>query len=259
MSNIDTGLRDRLESQASSSAARLDNSETEYMVHNATRTGAERSIQIKESAKSSAQATIDNPPMKTITESSKKGSSSRQVVDENAVAAAKADLAQLEVEIANLETERDTAKNDETTAEKTKDTEQVELDETSTQLTTFNDAEELLGKFEDSFSGTDGFANEGEEAAALKRLNEYTEKIEEWGDIDGDGIDDGKHFADAVNGFLYGENGYLSQERTYEADYIAAGEVAPWRQIDDESTETESETAVANDTSHSDLVDRVFG
>jgi len=258
MSNIDTGLRDRLESQVSSSAANVDSSDYEYQVHNATRTGAERSIKIKEAAKAGAQATIDNPPMKTITESSKKGSSSKQVVDENAVAAAKADLAQLEVEIGNLESEKDAAKSEESSAEKTKETEQATLDESAGQLSTFNEADKLLTKFEGAFSGTDGFANEGDEAAALKRLQDYTDKIKEWGDVDGDGVDDGQHFADAVNGFLHGENGYLSQERKYEADYIADGEIPPWKQVAETTTDS-SGTGVANDTSHSDLQSRVFG
>ena len=260
MSSIDTGLRDRVESNVSTAASKVDSSSIEHETYSATRAGAERSINIKEAAKSNAQATIDNPPMKTITESSKKGSSSRQVVDENAIAAAKADLVQLETEIASIETEKDTAKSDEDSALKTKETSTAELDENISQLSTFNDADKLLTKFSDSFSGTDGFANKGEEDAALKRLGDYTDKIKEWGDVDGDGINDGEHFADAVNGFLYGEGGYLSQDRKYESDYVAAGEVAPWKHVATTTESTDSSgTGVAGDSSSAELQSRVFG
>jgi hypothetical protein len=260
MSSIDTGLRERVESNVSTAASGIATSSFAHETYGATRAGAERSINIKEAAKAGAQATIDNPPMKTITESSKKGSSSRQVADENAIAAAKADLAQLEVQISSIQTERDTAKSDEDSALKTKETSQAELDENITQLSTFNQADDLLTKFTDAFSGTDGFANKGEEDAALKRLGDYTDKIKEWGDIDGDGVNDGKHFADAVNGFLHGEGGYLSEDRKYESDYKAAGEIAPWKQVATTNrTFDSSGTGVAGDTSSSDLYKRVFG
>jgi hypothetical protein len=255
MSSIDTGLRDRVESNVSTAASSVDTSTIEHEIYSATRAGVERSIGIKESAKAGALATIANPPMKTVTESSKKGSSSKQVVDENALAAAKAQLAQLEVEISSLEAEKGTTKGDEDAALKTKESSQVELDENISQLSTFNEADKLLTKFTDTFSGTDGFANKGEEDAALKRLTDYTAKIEEWGDVDGDGVDDGKHFADAVNGFLYGEGGYLSEDRKYESDYIAAGVVAPWKQV----ATTDDSSGTGGDTSSSDLYNRVFG
>lgn len=261
MSSIDTGLRDRVESKVSTAASSVDISSIEHETYSATRAGTERSIGIKESAKAGALATIANPPMKTVTESSKKGSSSKQVVDENALAAAKADLAKLEVEISSLESEKNTTKGDEDNALKTKESSQAELDENITQLSTFNEADGLLTKFSDAFSGTDGFANKGEEDAALKRLGDYTNKIKEWGDIDGDGVNDGQHFADAVNGFLHGEGGYLSEDRKYESDYIAAGEVAPWKQVaaTTEASTDSSGTGVAGDTNSSDLYNRVFG
>jgi hypothetical protein len=260
MSSIDTGLKDRIQSNVSTAASSVDISDIEHATYNATRVGAERSINIKNAAKAGAQATIDNPPMKTIMESSKKGSSSKQVVDENSVSAAKADLAQLEVQISSLETERDTAKDSENSALKTKETSKAELDENITQLSTFNEAEGLLTKFTDAFSGTDGFANKGEEDAALKRLGDYTNKIKEWGDVDKDGVNDGQHFADAVNGFLHGEGGYLSQDRKYESDYKAAGEIAPWKQAASTNSTTDSSgTGLGGDTSSSDLYNRVFG
>lgn len=260
MSSIDTGLRDRIESNVSTAASSVDTSSFEYETHRATRAGAARSINIKNAAKAGAQATIDNPPMKTITETSKKGSSTRQVVDENAVAAAKADLAQLEVQISSLQTEKDSAQSNENTALKTKETNQAELDENVSQLSTFNEADKLLTKFRDAFGGTDGFANKGEEDAALKRLGDYTDKMKEWGDVDKDGVNDGQHFADAVNGFLYGEGGYLSEDRKYESDYKAAGEVAPWKQAASTNRTTDSSgTSLAGDTSYSDLYKRVFG
>lgn len=241
MSSIDTGLRDRVESNASTAASSVNTSEFEYATYSATRAGAQRGIAAKEAAKAGAQSVIDNPPVKTITESSKKGTKSTQVVDENAVSAAKADLAQLTVQISFLETERDTAKSQADNALKTKETSQAELDENITQLSTFNEADGLLTKFSDAFNGTDGFANKEEEDAALKRLTDYTDKIKEWGDIDGDGVDDGKHFADAVNSFLHGEGGYLSEEeRKYESDYKAAGEVAPWKQAASTNMTTDS-------------------
>jgi len=257
---IDTGLRERVESNVSTAAVKVDAATVEHETHSATRAGAERSINIKETAKANAQATIDNPPMKTITESSKKGSSSKQVVDESAVDAAKDKLVQLETEIASLGAEKDSAQSNENTAEKTKESGKTELDENVSQLTTFNDSDKLLTKFTDAFSGTDGFANKGEEDAALKRLGDYTDKIKEWGDVDGDGIDDGKHFADAVDGFLYGEGGYLSQDRKYESDYIAAGEIPPWKQVATTAEDTDSsETGVAADTNSIELQKRVFG
>lgn len=257
---MDTGLRERIESNVSTAAAKVNTLTIEHETYNATRVGAERSINIKETAKANAQATIDNPPMKTITESSKKGSSSKQVVDENAVSAAKADLVQLETEIASLGAEKDSAQINENTAWKTKETSQGELDENVSQLTTFNDADKLLTKFTDAFSGTDGFANKGEEDAALKRLGDYTDKVKELGDIDGDGVNDGELFADAVNGFLYGEGGYLSQDRKYESDYIAAGEVAPWKQVAASTESTDSSgTGVAGDASSAELQSRIFG
>ncbi|MFM7458139.1 MAG: hypothetical protein ACKO3R_05710 [bacterium] len=254
---IDTGLRERVESNVSTAASSVNTSSIEYETYSATRAGAERSIKIKESAKASAQATIDNPPMKTVTESSKKGSSSRQVVDENAVAAAKADLAKLEVEIASLQTEKDSAKSKEDTALKTKETSKAELDENISQLATFNEADKLLTKFSNAFSGTDGFANKGEEDAALKRLGDYINVIKKWGDVDGDGVNDGQHFADAVNGFLYGEGGYLSEDRKYESDYKAAGEIAPWKKVATKNTNS-SGTGYAGDTSSKDLFKKVF-
>lgn len=261
MSSIDTGLRDRVESGISTAASSVDISSIEHETYSATRAGAERSINIKESAKAGAQATIDNPPMKTVTESSKKGSRSRQVVDENAVGAAKAQLAKLEVEISSLQAEKDGAKSQEDNALKTKETSKAELDENITQLSTFNEADGLLTKFSDAFSGTDGFANKGEEDAALKRLGDYTNKIKEWGDIDGDGVNDGQHFADAVNGFLHGEGGYLSEDRKYESDYKAAGEVAPWKQVatTTEASTDSSGTGTPGDTSSQELQKRVFG
>ena len=260
MSSIDTGLRDRVESNVSTAASSVETSSFEYETYSATRAGAERSINIKNAAKAGAQATIDNPPMKTITESSKKGSSSKQVVDENAVNAAKADLAKLEVEIASLQTEKDEAGSQVQSALTTKETSQVEFDENISQLSTFNEADGLLTKFSDAFSGTDGFANKGEEDAAVERLLNYTDTIKEWGDVDGDGINDGEHFADAVNGFLYGEGGYFSEDRVYESDYIANGEVAPWKQFATTNRTTDSSgTGLGGDTSSSDLYNRVFG
>jgi hypothetical protein len=257
MSSIDTGLKDRVQSNISTAASSVDISDIEHATYNATRVGAERSINIKKAAQAAAQATIDNPPTKTIMESSKKGSSSKQVVDENAVAAAKADLAQLEVQISSLETERDIAQISEYGALKTKEFGKAELDENITQLSTFNEAEGLITKFTDAFSGTDGFANKGEEDAALKRLGDYTNKIKEWGDIDGDGVNDGQHFADAVDGFLHGEGGYLSQDIKYESDYRAAGEIAPWKQA--ATTNRTTDSSGGRDTSSSDLYKRVFG
>lgn len=260
MSSIDTGLRDRVESKVSTAAASVDTSSIEHETYSATRAGAERSIGIKESAKAGAQATIDNPPMKTVTESSKKGSSSKQVVDENALSAAKADLARLEVEISSLEGEKATAKSNEDAALRTKETSKSELDENISQLSTFNEADKLLTKFSDAFSGTDGFTNKGEEDAALKRLLDYTDKIKGWGDVDKDGVNDGQHFADAVNSFLYGEGGYLSEDRKYESDYKADGEVAPWKQFATTNRTTDSSgTGLGGDTSSSDLYNRVFG
>jgi hypothetical protein len=252
MSSIDTGLRDRVESNVSTAASSVNSSGIEHATYSATLAGAQRSINITQAAKAGAQATIDNPPMKTITESSKKGSSSKQVVDENAIAAAKADLAKLEVKLSSLETERDSAASLTNTALQTQETSQAELDENITQLSTFNEAEGLLTKFSDAFSGTDGFANKGEEDAALKRLTNYTDKIKGWGDVDKDGVNDGQHFADAVNGFLHGEGGYLSQDRKYESDYIANGEVAPWKQSPRiAESNGSSGTGRTGDTSHS--------
>jgi hypothetical protein len=262
MSSIDTGLRDRVESNVSTAASSVDISSIEHETYSATRAGAERSIKMKESAKADALATIANPPMKTVTESSKKGSSSKQVVDENALAAARADLVKLEVEINSLQAEKDGAKSQEDNALKTKETSKAELDENITQLATFNEADGLLTKFSDAFSGTDGFANKGEEDAALKRLGDYTDKIKEWGDIDGDGINDGQHFADAVNGFLHGEGGYLSEDRKYESDYKAAGAVAPWKQVattTEEASTDSSGPGRPGDTSSQELRKRVFG
>jgi hypothetical protein len=260
MSSIDTGLRDIVESNISTAASSVNISDIEHATYNSTRVGAERSINIKKAAQAGAQATIDNPPMKTIMESSKKGSSSKQVVDENAVAAAKADLAQLEVQISSLETERDIAQISEYGALKTKEFGKAELDENISRLSTFNEADGLLTKFSDAFSGTDGFANKGEEDAALKRLGDYTDKIKGWGDIDKDGVNDSEHFADAVDGFLHGEGGYLSQDIKYESDYRAAGEIAPWKQSPRiAESNGSSGTGRTGDTSSSDLYKRVFG
>lgn len=261
MSSIDTGLRDRVESNVSTAASSVDTSSVQYELHSATRAGVDRSINLKSVAKAGIESTIANPPMKTVTESSKKGTSSKQVVDENALAAAKADLAQIEVEMSSLEAERDSVQSDETTALATKETSQAELDESISQLATFNEADGLLTKFTDAFSGTDGFANKGEEDAALERLLDYTNVIKEWGDVDGDGVNDGQHFADAVDGFLYGEGGYLSEDRKYESDYKAAGETAPWKQVattTEEATTDSSGTGYAGDTSSEDLYNRVF-
>ncbi|MFZ4085280.1 MAG: hypothetical protein ACOYK1_07075 [Vampirovibrionia bacterium] len=258
MSSIDTGLRDRVESNVSTAAKSVDESGFAHEISSATRAGAQRSINVKEAAKAGAQATIENPPMKTVTESSKKGSSSRQVVDENALSAAKAQLATLEVEIASLQTDKDTAKSDEDAALRTKETSKSELDENISLLSTFNEADKLLTKFTNAFNGTDGFANKGEEDAALKRLTDYTDKIKEWGDKNG--VNDGQHFADAVNGFLRGEGGYLSEDRKYESDYKADGEVAPWKQFATTNRTTDSSgTGLGGDTSSSDLYNRVFG
>jgi hypothetical protein len=257
---IDTGLREKVESNVSTAASKVDTAGVEYETYSATRAGAERSINIKETAKSNAQATIDNPPMKTITESSKKGSSSKQVVDESAVDAAKNKLVQLETEIASLGEEKDSAQSDENTALKTKETGTTELDEHVSELSTVNDTEKSLKKFTDTFSGTDGFTNKGAEDAELEKLLAYTDKVGELGDVNDDGIDDGKLFKDAVNGFLYGEGGYFSQDRKYESDYIAAGEVAPWKQVATTAEDTDSsETGVAADANSIELQKRVFG
>lgn len=251
--NIDTGLRDTIESQVATSAGRVDEADYEYQVSNATRTGADRSIKLKESAKAGAQATIENPPMKTVTDSSKKGSSSRQVVDENAVSAARAELAQLEVEISNLQSEKDSAHTEENAAKGKKDTEQASLDENTNKLATFNNADKLLNKFEDVFNGKDRFASEGDEKAALERLKTYTDKIKEWGDLDKDGVDDGKAFADAVDGFLNGQGGYLSKPREYG--------VMPEAQTNTTTNAINDPTGtgVAGDTSSSDLYGIVMG
>jgi len=258
--NLDPGLKDRVQSNVSTAASSLDISTIEHETYSATRAGAERTINMKESAKAGYMATIENPPMKTITDSSKKGSSSRQVVDENAVSAARSQLAQLEVQISSLQTEKDTAASKESAALVKKETSQSELDENITQLSVFNETDKLLTKFTDAFSGTDGFANKGEEDAALKRLTDYTNKIKDWGDVDGDGIDDGKHYADAVDSFLYGEGGYFSQDRKYESDYTAEGKIPPWKQAASSNNITDSSgTGLAGDTSSSDLYKRVFG
>jgi len=217
MVEIDTGLRGALETNVTTAAAKVDSADYDHELADANEKGTVRSIGIKESAKAGAQATIDNPPLKTITDSSKKGSSSKQVVDENAVSAAKAELAQLNVEIANLESEKKQYSSDKDQAKSTQTTEKATLDEHQTKLDSLNQSDKLLNKFEDVFNGKDRFASQSEETDALNRLKGFTDKIKDWGDLNGDGVDDGKQYADSVNAFLYGEGGYLSKPREYGA------------------------------------------
>lgn len=215
MVEIDTGLRNVVEANVASSAANVDSAAYNHELACANEEGTKRSIDMKTSAKASAEATIKNPPLKTVTDSSKKGSSSKQVVDENAVSAAKAELAQLNVEIANLKSEKNQYNCDKNQANSTQTTEKATLDEHQTKLDSLNQSDKLLNKFEDVFNGKDRFASESEETDALNRLKGYTDKIKDWGDLNGDGVDDGKQYADAVNSFLYGKDGYLSKPREY--------------------------------------------
>jgi outer membrane murein-binding lipoprotein Lpp len=267
---IDTGLREKVASNVSTAAASVDSSSFALETHSATEAAANRSRALKEGALDDARNTINNPPMTTTMSSDKKGNTSEtKQPNEPAVNEAKAAVARLEAEIAALEGEAETAKSDANTASKDTDTAKTELDEHAKQLEMVDETMTSLDKFTNAFSGTDGFTNKGAEDAELEKLLAYTDKVKELGDVNKDGINDGELFADAVNGFLYGEGGYLSQDRKYESDYIAAGEIPPWKQVattteSADSSETDavtdsSGTGVAADTNSIELQKRVFG
>ena len=181
---------------------------------------------------SQQQAVIDSPPTIPVTESSKKGSTTTHEVDENAVKAAEQQKAQLEADLATMEADFNNAKSEVSTSEQDMLSAQTENEEVNTKLSTIGESEEILTKLLDVYEGNDGFRNAQEEEVKLERLDELVGEISEFGDIDGSGSDDGAEYADMVDAFLNGDNGYneTAKNREYEGDYIARGEVPPWKQ-----------------------------
>lgn len=211
----------------------ISSAELNYVQTDAVAQGISGDISATKAQIRQAEAVIDNPPTIPVTESSKKGSSTRHEVDENAVRQAEQRLAQLEGDLDTFEGDLNKAKQDTSSAEQNMLDKQAEYEEANSKLSTLGEAEDLATKLLDVYQGEDGFLNKEEEEASIDRLNELVSTIAEWGDLEGNGSNDGEAYAESIDAFLNGTNGYneTAENREYESDYIARGEVPPWQQV----------------------------
>jgi len=211
----------------------ISSAELNYVQTDAVAQGISGDISATKAQIRQAEAVIDNPPTIPVTESSKKGSSTRHEVDENAVRRAEQRLAQLEGDLDTFEGDLNKAMQDTSSAEQNMLDKQAEYQEANSKLSTLGEAEDLATKLLDVYQGEDGFLNKEEEEASIDRLNELVSTIAEWGDLEGNGSNDGEAYAESIDAFLNGTNGYneTAENREYESDYIARGEVPPWQQV----------------------------
>jgi len=211
----------------------ISSAELNYVQTDAVAQGISGDISATKAQIRQAEAVIDNPPTIPVTESSKKGSSTRHEVDENAVRQAEQRLAQLEGDLDTFEGDLNKAMQDTSSAEQNMLDKQAEYQEANSKLSTLGEAEDLATKLLDVYQGEDGFLNKEEEEASIDRLNELVSTIAEWGDLEGNGSNDGEAYAESIDAFLNGTNGYneTAENREYESDYIARGEVPPWQQV----------------------------
>ena len=211
----------------------VSSAELKYVQADAIAQGISSDISSTKAEINQQQSIIDNPPTIPVTESSKKGSSTTHKVDEKAVKAAENRLNQLEQDLGTFETDLVKAQQEASTVEQDMLSIQSEFEEANGKLATLSEAEEITDKLLDVYQGEDGFLNAQDEEANIDRLNELVETISGYGDIDGNGSNDGESYANAIDAFLNGDNGYhdTAQNREYESDYVARGEVPPWEQI----------------------------
>lgn len=233
MSEIREGTIAATTNNASIKQDEISSAELNYVQTDAVAQGISGDISATKAQIRQAEAVIDNPPTIPVTESSKKGSSTRHEVDENAVRQAEQRLAQLEGDLDTFEGDLNKAKQDTSSAEQNMLDKQAEYEEANSKLSTLGEAEDLATKLLDVYQGEDGFLNKEEEEASIDRLNELVSTIAEWGDLDGNGSNDGEAYAESIDAFLNGTNGYneTAENREYESDYIARGEVPPWQQV----------------------------
>jgi len=211
----------------------ISSAELNYVQTDAVAQGISGDISATKAQIRQAEAVIDNPPTIPVTESSKKGSSTRHEVDENAVRRAEQRLAQLEGDLDTFEGDLNKAMQDTSSSEQNMLDKQAEYEEANSKLSTLGEAEDIATKLLDVYQGEDGFLNKEEEEASIDRLNELVSTIAEWGDLEGNGSNDGEAYAESIDAFLNGTNGYneTAENREYESDYIARGEVPPWQQV----------------------------
>ncbi len=230
-------IRERTIAAATNNASikqdEISSAELNYVQTDAVAQGISGDISATKSQIRQAEAVIDNPPTIPVTESSKKGSSTRHEVDENAVRQAEQRLAQLEGDLDTFEGDLNKAKQDTSSAEQNMLDKQAEYEEANSKLSTLGEAEDIATKLLDVYQGEDGFSNKEEEEVSIDRLNELVSTIAEWGDLDGNGSNDGEAYSESIDAFLNGTNGYneTAENREYESDYIARGEVPPWQQV----------------------------
>jgi len=230
-------IRERTIAAATNNASikqdEISSAELNYVQTDAVAQGISGDISATKSQIRQAEAVIDNPPTIPVTESSKKGSSTRHEVDENAVRQAEQRLAQLEGDLDTFEGDLNKAKQDTSSAEQNMLDKQAEYEEANSKLSTLGEAEDIATKLLDVYQGEDGFLNKEEEEVSIDRLNELVSTIAEWGDLDGNGSNDGEAYSESIDAFLNGTNGYneTAENREYESDYIARGEVPPWQQV----------------------------
>ena len=229
---VGTNVNETLAGVVEQQTTRVSDSEMALVQADASAQSAASTKSSIMASKQQAQATLDNPPTIPVTESDKKGSTTTHQVDENAVRQAEQQLAQLESDIAAVEQDLQVAKEQVSSAEGEMLEEQAVLAEATTQLSTLSEAEDIASKLIDTYQGEDGYLNRDMEDAYIERLNELVETISEWGDLDGNGSNDGEAYANAIDSFLNGENGFYDtrENREYESDYIARGEIPPWQQ-----------------------------
>ncbi|NQY79801.1 MAG: hypothetical protein HRT47_05760 [Candidatus Caenarcaniphilales bacterium] len=231
MSDIREGTIASATNQATVKQDQVASAELAYVQTDAVAQGIAGDISSTKSQIGQTQSVIDNPPTIPVTESSKKGSTTTHQVDENAVKQAESRLAQLEQDLGTFEADLVNAQQATSSAEQEMVGKQAEYAEANTKLSTLGEAEVFADKLMNVYLEQDGFLNPEEEAASIDRLNELVATISDW-DIDGDGANDGQAYADSIDAFLNGTNGYheTAGNREYESDYIARGEVPPWQQ-----------------------------
>lgn len=233
MSEIREGMIAAATTLVSDEESKVSSAELTYVQTDAIAQGISGDISATKAQIGQTKAVIDNPPTIPVTESSKKGSSTRHEVDENAVRQAEQRLAQLEGDLDTFKGDLNKAKQDTSSAEQEMLVCQAEYEVANSKLATIGEAEDLAGKLLDVYQGEDGFMNAEEEKVTIDKLDKLVETIADWGDINGDGSNDGEDYANSIDAFLNGTNGYheTAGNRDYESDYIARGEVPPWQQV----------------------------
>jgi hypothetical protein len=167
-----------------------------------------------------------------VTESSGKGTKTKEVTDEKQVQRLQSQIGQLESEKVRMSNEMSDYDQKASMNSTEADKAQVQADNMMQRAALLASVKGDLKKLNDVAHGKDGFFNKDEETLFIKNLKQVATEARAWEnkDMDKDGRQEGQLLADTIDAHLSKENGFESLERYYEVDYIKVGEEAPWKE-----------------------------